>query len=126
MDMYSGGECKLGWELIFIEAPIKEAKVIFYNMFNRNPERVTCTCCGEDYSIDAHPSLEQASAFDRGCDYDKTGWVERPNQKFSMHPYQTLDEFVKRKDVRIVRADQILPSTRMGDVPPEGYVWAGG
>ncbi len=69
MDMHSGGGRKLDWEYIFIEAPEEEAKIIFQNRFNRNPNRVTCTCCGSDYSIDESPTLEQSTAFYRHCQY---------------------------------------------------------
>ena len=44
---------------IYIEAPKDEAKLVFYNRFKRNPERVSCTCCGEDYYISESETLEQ-------------------------------------------------------------------
>ena len=70
MDMHSGGGAKEApYEYIYIEAPESEAKTIFYNRFGHNPERVSCACCGEDYSISEEESLEQATAFERGCDY---------------------------------------------------------
>ena len=69
MDMHSGGGRKLEWEYIYIEAPADEAKAIFFNRFGRNPEKVTCTCCGDDYSLTEGDSLEQVTAFNRGCDY---------------------------------------------------------
>ncbi len=76
MDMHSGGGQKLKWKYIYIEASLKEAKIIFQNKFKRNPERVTCTCCGGDYSISESKDLEQASAYERRCKYqhfDKEG-----------------------------------------------------
>ena len=43
-DMASGGDTKEEpYENIYIEAPEEEAKVIFYNRFGHNPERVSCT-----------------------------------------------------------------------------------
>ncbi len=75
-DMHSGGGSKEEWEHIFIEAPEKEAKIIFFNRFGHNANRVSCTCCGNDYSISEHDSLEQATAFERHCKYayfDKDG-----------------------------------------------------
>lgn len=69
MDMHSGGSLKEKQQYIFIEAPENEAKVIFYNRFGHNPERVSCTCCGEDYSISEYDSLEQATAYYRHCEY---------------------------------------------------------
>lgn len=76
MDMYSGGGSKLEWNYIYIEAPIDKAKIIFQNKFGRNPEKVTCTCCGADYSINESESLEQATGYERNCRYayfDKEG-----------------------------------------------------
>lgn len=117
MDMHSGGGTKEPpYQYIYIEAPEAEAKVIFYNRFGHNPERVTCTCCGDDYSIDDEPTLERACAYDRGCawrgdDYDLT------TAKVSM------DEYRAREDVLIIDAASIKPSERAGEVPVQGYVW---
>ena len=69
-DMHSGGDQKLDWPFIFIEAPLQEAKAVFYHRFGRNPDRITCTCCGEDYSISESEDLAQASAYQRNCRYD--------------------------------------------------------
>ena len=60
MDTYSGGNKKENWENIYIEAPKEEAKVIFYNRFGHNPDRVTCTCCGPDYSIYEEETLQDS------------------------------------------------------------------
>jgi hypothetical protein len=69
-DMHSGGGTKEEpYEKIYIEAPEAEAKVIFFNRFGHNPERVSCTCCGEDYSVHEHPSLAEATGFQRNCNY---------------------------------------------------------
>lgn len=149
-DMHSGGGQKLDWSQIFIEASEEEAKVIFYNRFHRNPERVTCTCCGGDYSIEEYADLDQATAYHRGCAYayfDKEGnrlypdpnpwnnadaggtsrWVEEPERsKFTTKPYMTPEEFAQLDWVKIIRADEISDEERQGSVPDEGYVWAGG
>lgn len=70
MDMHSGGGLKeYPYEYIYIEAPEDEAKIIFYNRFGHNPGRVTCTCCGEDYSVSEEELLEQATAFERNCEH---------------------------------------------------------
>lgn len=102
-DMSSGGQEKEPYKIIHIEAPEKEAKVIFYNRFGHNPERVTCTCCGEDYAISEANSLLEAT------EYDRAG--------------QELSEYIKRKDVLVIREKDIDQSEREGDVPQEGYVW---
>lgn len=70
MDMHSGGGQKEKFAYIYIEAPQREAEVIFQNRFGHNPNRVTCTCCGEDYSIGDHETLEDATGYDRGCVYE--------------------------------------------------------
>ena len=146
-DMSSGGRRKEKWSKIYIEAPDEEAIAIFYNRFDHNPSRVTCTCCGEDYSIEEGESLEQLSGYHRGCDYAyfntkgvevprdkawipgkgtkrgyKEGYVDRPTED-EWRSYVTLDEYKKSKDVLIVTADEIKPEEREGDVPQQGYVW---
>jgi len=69
MDMHSGGDLKEKWQYIYIEAPEEEAKVIFYNRFGHNPNRVTCTCCGKDYSISSRPQGEWESIKTRINEY---------------------------------------------------------
>lgn len=127
MDMHSGGSTKEEpYQYIFIEAPEEEAKIIFFNRFGHNPERVTCTCCGDDYSISDAPTLEEATGFDRGCHYDKKEerYVERSSEdRFSLNKYQALDEYLKRDDILIVRQSEIKPEQRKGEVPRQGYVW---
>lgn len=153
MDMHSGGSTKEPpYEYIYIEAPEDEARVIFYNRFGHNPGRVTCTCCGEDYSVGSADDLAQATAFERGCASRVTlpdgseafevpielwrsmtreqriavnqtfRYVEEPCGK-GYREYQTLDEYRKRSDVLIIPADQIKPEERTGSVPAQGYVW---
>lgn len=122
MDMHSGGGNKEKWEQIFIEAPEAEARVIFYNMFGHSPDCVTCTCCGNDYSVSEHESLAIATAYERGCDYDN-GYIERPRTKYPQ-PYLTLDEYRMNNKVRIIPASEIKPEHRIGEVPVQGYVWA--
>lgn len=103
-DMHSGGPLKEKWQFIYIEAPKEEAKIIFYNRFGHNPERVTCTCCGEDYSISESKWFSQISGFHRNCrnlvtPRDKNGLYKRPNDiNFNKHLY--LEE---------------------GELPPKGY-----
>lgn len=147
MDMHSGGEQKEKWAYIIIEAPIEEAKVIFYNRFGHNPERVTCTCCGEDYSISEEESLEQITAFDRGCDYayfrpDGTecpakeafkpgrgmakgysgGYAERKGDN-AWSKYRTLDKYLSSGECLVIRASEIKTKEREGCVPEQGYIW---
>ena len=123
-DMHSGGGTKEApYEKIYIEANEEEAKVIFYNRFGHNPERVTCTCCGEDYSIDESDTLNQASGYHRNCAWDEKtkGYIDAPN-KYN-DTYTTIEDYEKQKDVLIIRKSEIKDSERQGDVPSEGYVW---
>jgi hypothetical protein len=128
IDMRSGGGCKeKPFETILIEAQEAEAKVIFYNRFGHNPERVTCTCCGEDYSINSHESLSQITAFDRGCRHEGGQWIEEPDRRY--HPtldVMPLKDYLSKAHVLVICAEEIKPSERQGDVPQQGYVWAGG
>lgn len=119
MDMNSGGGIKEPpYEYIFIEADKEGAKVIFYNRFHHNPERVSCTCCGEDYSISSEESLALASAHDRGCKFS------REQRQYDLESASiSLEHYLSRDNVLAICADDISASERVGDVPEEGYVW---
>lgn len=147
-DMCSGGYQKEKFEHCYIEAPIEEAKVIFFNRFGHNPERVTCTCCGDDYSISQAEDLLQITGYERGCMYayfkdgkqipQFEGWVtgkghaegvtskyiEEPDPERSHREYVTVDEFLKRDDICVIFAQDIKPEDCKGDMPEQGYVWA--
>lgn len=149
MDMHSGGGQKLKWAYIYIEAPEKEAAIIFQNRFKRNPHRVTCTCCGDDYSLSEDATLREATAYNRGCEFayfDKDGneveqdeawvrgkgmvkgytqgYVERPRHRmFGTGQVIPLEEYVQQKDVHVIYAKDIKPKERKGELQEEGYVW---
>lgn len=125
-DMHSGGGTKEEpYNHIYIEAKEEEAKIIFYNRFGHNPDRVSCTCCGGDYSISEEELLEQITAFHRGCNYDETTkkYGEESDKGHSFHEYQTLTNYVKGKDVLIIFKDSIKEDERVGDIPDQGYIW---
>lgn len=125
MDMHSGGGAKEKYAKIYIEAPEAEAKVIFFNRFGHNPERVSCTCCGDDYSISSDESFAQLSAYDRGCRFDRSSnkYVEESSSD-SYLPYLAVDDYANDKGVLLIRDHEIKPEERAGDVPTQGYVWA--
>lgn len=131
MDMHSGGPAKEPpYERIYIEAPEGEAAVIFFNRFGHNPERVSCTCCGDDYSISEEPTFAQASAYDRGCAYDKEAkaYVEGPRYRSYSGTYEklrTVEEYEAEPNVLVIRASEVKDDERHGTVPEQGYVWAG-
>lgn len=149
MDMNSGGGQKEKWSYIYIEAPEEEAIRIFYGRFGHNPSRVTCTCCGDDYSISEAETMEQATAYERGCAYvyrrpdgsecdQAEGWkagigktkgytagYEEKASGESWRKYKTLSQYLKSDDVLFISADEIKPEWRADNVPEQGYVWAG-
>lgn len=150
-DMHSGGGTKEEpYDSIYIEASQEEAKIIFFNRFGHNPERVSCTCCGGDYSIDERESLSQLTGFHRNCRSLETPrgedglymnddpiiaahlYLEKDEKppkgyKLSEHKpwgeYQTLEEYKQRDDVLIIQAGGIEDKERVGEVPQQGYVW---
>lgn len=63
-DMHSGGGCKLGFEEIWVEAPECSAVDLFEKIFKRDPNNVTCNCCGEDfwYGEEEFGSIKRFSA----------------------------------------------------------------
>lgn len=117
MDMHSGGGSKEKHEYIYIEAPEDEAKVILFNRFGHNPERVSCTCCGEDYSISDAETLEQLTAYDRGCAWNDNGGYDVESGK------RSLDEYLADPSVLVIRAGEIKSDERKGSVPAQGYIW---
>jgi hypothetical protein len=126
MDMHSGGGQKEKHSYIYIEAPEQEAKLIFYNRFGHNPDRVTCTCCGEDYSIRDSETFEQSSGYDRGCAYSEAqdAYIERTSTcKFRTQSYQTVPEYRANPNVLVIEAADILDSEREGTIPDQGYIW---
>jgi hypothetical protein len=148
MDMHSGGDSKEKWQYIYIEAPEEEARIIFYNRFGHNPDRVTCTCCGEDYSVSEETDLKQATAFERGCRHaffspdgteceEDKAWkcgkglkrnysqkyIEEPNRRPYGTGYLTLHQYSKRPEVLIIYAKDINEAERHGKIPKQGYVW---
>jgi hypothetical protein len=50
-DMCSGGRQKLEHDVIFIEGDEASATARFMAVFGRDPHNVTCSCCGQDYSV---------------------------------------------------------------------------
>ena len=103
--MNSGGKRKLDWSLIFIEAPQAVAEVIFYNRFSRNPNYVTCGCCGSDYVIREYNTLEEATEYHRG----KQG--------------MSLDEFAQKDNVLIIPASDIKEYETKGELPSLDDTW---
>lgn len=127
-DMHSGGGLKeKPYKNIYIECHSQqEAEVIFYNRFGHSPCRVTCTCCGEDYSISSDETFEQASAFDRNCRWDDTVkcYLEEPDRQYnSAAQLITVEDYKKLPSVLVIPASEITEDERVGDLPVQGYIW---
>ncbi len=69
MDMHSGGKLKTPFTHIYVDAPLDKALGVFKETFKRDPNNITCKCCGEDFVYEEYESLEEASAYDRGCEW---------------------------------------------------------
>lgn len=125
-DMHSGGGLKQKpYQHIFIQAEEKAAKIVFYSRFGHDPDRVTCNCCGEDYSITQCSSLSEATAYNRNCAYstDLKCWIEEPDTRYnSSAKLISLEDFLNRPDVLVITADTIDPDEYIGAVPKDyGY-----
>lgn len=121
MDMHSGGSCKIPpYEYIYIELPMDEAIRYFYGRFRRNPERVTCTCCGEDYSIKEEETLANLSGFERHCKLAKggNGYLDKGGRDFI-----DLQAWLQREDILSIPSADIDRSMIVSEVPQEGYIW---
>jgi hypothetical protein len=120
MDMHSGGRTKIEpYDQIYIEAPEDMARVIFYNRFGRDPDNVTCRCCGPDYSISCEETLELATAYDRQCKWSKArnGYDETTGK-------MSVEQYASRKDVLVLReADLTEKDKDMMPLVKRGMGW---
>lgn len=71
MDMHSGGHLKTPYTHIYIDEPLGEAVRTFKDLFKQDPDAVACTCCGSNFVYEEYDSLEEATAYDRNCKFDK-------------------------------------------------------
>lgn len=125
-DMHSGGDLKEPpYHFIYIEAPEDEAKLIFQNRFGHNPNRVTRTCCGEDYATSSG-KLTQITGYHRNCLNEDGRYKEEVNPERTWNgAYMTLEEYAQKGDVLFIPADEIKPEERVGELEEQGYVWVG-
>ena len=64
-DMFSGGKQKTDYDYIYIEAKQSAAVNAFTHIFGEHPYSVSCSCCGQDFSVGEYSTLEDASKFER-------------------------------------------------------------
>ena len=129
MDMHSGGRQKLDWAYIYIEAKEEDAAKVFMHRFGRNPNNITCSCCGEDYSFyEQGDELQQASGFERHCLYEgkERGYIEVSDKYRKLIPFEEWLEDAKDPDSDhlIIYAKDIKPEELKGEAPRRGrLVW---
>ena len=102
-DMHSGGGVKQKpYKHIYIEATSQdEAEVIFYKRFKHNPNRVTCTCCGSDYSVSEYDTLEAATEYQRTKTDNRTRRIVK-----------SLEAYCDHADVLVIRDVEVKDSER--------------
>lgn len=103
MDMHSGGDAKItrdgvDQDYIYIEAPQKLGVAIFKELYDRDPDNVTCRCCGEDYSVSYNDNLTQATGYARGCEWSDEGYIEKARYS----DYKTIDEYLKSPQITFI------------------------
>lgn len=77
MDMHSGGKLKLPpYQYIYLEAPSEhEATELFTSYFGISPFNTTCKCCGQDFYIEDFESFDEASAYQRRCEWNGKKYI---------------------------------------------------
>lgn len=152
-DMHSGGGLKEDFSMLYIEAPKDEAISVFYSRFGHNPHRVSCTCCGADYSITSD-NLQQLTGYHRNLRHAsplrKEDWWEvsdevrraaneqsrylEPDEEipdgwhvddrfFKRGEQMTLSEYLAQDGIEYILAAEIQDFERNNEPPEEGYVW---
>lgn len=118
-DMHSGGGLKEApYSKIYIELPEDEAKIYFYNRFKHNPERISCTCCGDDYAITESKTFEQASGYHRKCTYNNNQRIYEENKTC-----MSIEDYKKQDHVLVIPKSEIKEEMCKGEIPEQGYVW---
>lgn len=86
MDMHSGGFLKTPYTHIYIDEPLGEAIKTFKDLFKEDPDAVACTCCGNNFVYEEYESLEEATAYDRGAEWNDHGY-DYKTAKMSVEEY---------------------------------------
>jgi len=115
-DMHSGGKLKTDYDHIYIEAPREQAIEFFKSWFNRRPRNVTCSCCGEDFSVTQYEDLAQATAYERNCRFERVDgeqggghWVEEPDtwSNGEKKDYSTVQEYLGQQNIAFFSVEDV-------------------
>jgi hypothetical protein len=101
-DMSTGGKEKSPHKLIYIRGDRKEATQTFIERFGRDPEHMTCRCCGVDYSITTEPALWLATAWWRGYNVRDLPGGKLHQLVPNTHQPKTLDQFRQNPEILIL------------------------
>ena len=112
-DCHSGGGTKLGdLEVIFIQEKEEVARVVFYNRFGRNADKVTCTCCGPDYSVSEKDNLGDFHEFGKNT-----------QRRVDALECEELGISYQDDEMLIIPDCDVKDDERFGEVREQGYVW---
>ena len=75
--------------------------MLFKQLFGRDPNYETCSCCGNDYSISESDTLEEASKYHREDDYRLKG------KKL------TVEEYITKDNVLVVHTEIVMVPTEV-------------
>lgn len=104
MDMHSGGGTKLGkFEKILMQGREDDATKRFTELFGRDPNHVTCDCCGEDYSVGEYATLAEATLYDREkyTYAEPFDWRARPTGK----TVESIEDYLAKDTVLVIYKD---------------------
>ena len=100
-DMHSGGGLKTDYHYWYVEAAEPLARQVFTQITGRDPDNVTCHCCGQDYSVTEYETLEEATEFHRrNSPYTRTpdgDWV---------YDTMSLAEYLLGDEAKVVYANE--------------------
>lgn len=93
-DLHAGGYQKLQWGHIYICAnSLEEALNVFEEKFSQNPQAVTCSCCGPNYSYAEFETLEDATSYERSDKFISNDYYV---------PQVSLKNFLTRSDILVI------------------------
>jgi hypothetical protein len=108
-DQGTDGRRKEKWLMICIEAHHQEAIPYFKKRFGHDPQRVTCQCCGQDYSIHEANTLSEATHYERTMEAQMRWRMNTGNTHWGMHRINenveplTVEEYQKTGELLVIR-----------------------
>lgn len=107
-DMHTRGYSKTDFDLWIIEAAEDEARSVFYARTGRNPDAVSCTCCGQDFCVTEEQNDDET--------------FSTADEVRDLHVQK---KYHKLEEICIIRHHEIEDEDRHLDIPVQGFVWQG-